>query len=214
MAGRLKALGSSKYQNDGDPKTSGPGFALTLHENTLDQPSLWKKPRTIFVNSMSDLFHIDVPLEFITKVFDTIRDTPQHQYQILTKRSKQLATLASQLNWPDNLWMGVSIETANYKYRIDHLKAVPAKIKFLSCEPLIGPLGAINLNGIDWVIVGGESGRSARPMEYVWVTEIRDQCLEANTPFFFKQWGGIRAKTGGRQLDGRVWDEIPTSITA
>lgn len=209
MAARLKAIGSQKYQNDGNPKTSGPGFALTLHENTLDMPKRWKKPRTIFVNSMSDLFHPEVPPDFITKVFAVIRGTPQHQYQILTKRSRRLAALALELDWPDNLWMGVSIETGHYRYRIDHLLQTAAKIKFLSCEPLLGSLGTLTLDGIDWVIVGGESGNGARPMAANWVTEIRDQCTKTGTPFFFKQWGGSFAKAGGRQLDGRVWDEMP-----
>lgn len=213
LAKRLKAMGVAKYQNDGDTRTSGPGFKLTLHDEVLDQPRRWKHPRTVFVNSMSDLFHPEVPVEFIRKVFDVIAGTPQHQYQILTKRSKRLAAVAPLLEWPDNVWMGVSVENSRYRFRIDHLRQVPAAVRFLSCEPLLGPLHDINLNKIDWVIAGGESGPIARQMLLPWVSDIRDQCRAADVQFFFKQWGGRTPKAGGRKLDGRTWDEMPLKIS-
>jgi protein gp37 len=204
-------MGQEKYQRDGDPRTSGPGFALTLHPQTLEIPRRWKAPRTVFVNSMSDLFHPKVPLTYIRDVFDVMRDTPQHTYQVLTKRSKRLLQLADQLSWPSNVWMGVSVENDTYQFRVDHLRGVPAVVRFLSLEPLLGPLDDLDLAGIDWVIVGGESGQSARPVDRSWVSSIRDQCLEADVPFFFKQWGGRTPKAGGRELDGRTWDELPSS---
>jgi protein gp37 len=209
LAKRLKAMGVTKYQQDGDPRTSGPGFGITLHPDALGQPRRWRSPRLIFVNSMSDLFHPDVPLEFIQQVLEVIADTPQHTYQMLTKRSKRLAQIARHLDWPENLWMGVSVESAAYRFRIDHLRQVPAAVRFLSCEPLIAPLGDVNLEGIGWVIAGGESGSNARTMLLPWVTELRDQCRAAGIPFFFKQWGGRTPKAGGRELDGRTWDELP-----
>jgi protein gp37 len=209
LAKRLKAMRVAKYQNDGDERTSGPGFGLTLHEDTLEQPKRWRQPRTVFVNSMSDLFHQEVPLEFIHRVFEVMNDTPQHTYQVLTKRSKRLAVVASELPWPTNVWMGVSVESAKYRFRIAHLQQVPAAVRFLSCEPLVGSLTELKLDGIHWVIAGGESGASARPMLLPWVTEIRDQCRSAGVPFFFKQWGGRTPKAGGRELDGRTWDEMP-----
>ena len=209
LAKRLKAMGSDKYQEDGDPRTSGPGFKLTLHPEVLDLPRSWRQPRVVFVDSMSDLFHPDVPLEFIQQVFDVMVDTPQHTYQVLTKRSQRLKKVASQLDWPTNVWMGVSVENGKYRFRIDHLRAVPASVRFLSLEPLLGPLPALDLAGIDWVIVGGESGPRARPVEQGWVEEIRDQCAIARVPFFFKQWGGRTPKAGGRELDDRTWDEMP-----
>lgn len=210
MAGRLKAMGQAKYQNDGDPRTSGPGFALTLHPDTLDLPRRWTRPRMIFVNSMSDLFHRDVPLDFIRQVFVTMRETPQHTYQVLTKRSKRLAQLAEQIDWPANVWMGVSVENQAYGFRVDHLRTVPAAVRFLSLEPLLGPV-VVDLHGIDWVIAGGESGTRARPVDETWVTAVRDACVSSGTPFFFKQWGGRSPKSGGRLLDGHTWDEYPTS---
>ncbi len=210
MAARLKAMGQAKYQNDGDHRTSGPGFALTLHPDTLDLPRRWTRPRMIFVNSMSDLFHPDVPLDYIRRVFDVMRDTPQHTYQALTKRSKRLAALAGQLDWPPNVWMGVSIENQAYAFRADHLRAVPASVRFLSLEPLLGPV-EVDLDGIAWVIAGGESGPGARPVEEAWLTAIRDACVESGTPFFFKQWGGRTPKSRGRVLDGHTWDEYPDS---
>lgn len=208
LAKRLKAMGAAKYQQDGNPATSGPGFGVTLHRQALDQPRSWKTPRVVFVNSMSDLFHAKVPLEFIQDIFDVIRETPQHTYQALTKRSLRMARLADQLDWPPNLWMGVSVEDASVTNRIEHLRRVPAAVRFLSCEPLIGPVGALDLDGIDWVIAGGESGANHRPMDEEWVTDIRDQCVAAGVAFFFKQWGGRTPKANGRVLAGRTWDEM------
>jgi len=189
MARRLKAMGSAKYQADGDPRTSGPGFGLALHYDALNLPYTWRTPQTVFVNSMSDLFHARVPLGFVRDVFAVMADTPQHTYQVLTKRSPRLPKVAGKLDWPPNLWMGVSVENAAQLKRIGHLRAVPAAIRFLSLEPLIGPLGTLDLDGIGWVIAGGESGRKARPMHPAWVRSIRDQCSTAGVPFFFKQWG-------------------------
>jgi protein gp37 len=209
LARRLKAIGQSKYQDDGDPRTSGPGFKLTLHQSTLDIPRRWSSDRVIFVNSMSDLFHEKVPLEYILKVFEVMAETPQHTYQVLTKRSKRLATLGGQIEWPRNVWMGVSIESARYAFRARHLREVDAAVRFLSLEPLLGPLPNLNLEGIGWVIAGGESGPGARPMDPAWPRSIRDGCVEAGVPFFFKQWGGRTPKAGGRELDGRLWDELP-----
>lgn len=209
LAKRLKAMGAAKYQQDGNPATSGPGFGVTLHRQALDQPRSWKTARVVFVNSMSDLFHAKVPLEFIQDIFDVIRETPQHTYQALTKRSLRMARLADQLDWPPNLWMGVSVEDASVTNRIEHLRRVPAAVRFLSCEPLIGPVGALDLDGIDWVIAGGESGANHRPMDEEWVTDIRDQCVAAGVAFFFKQWGGRTPKANGRVLAGRTWDEMP-----
>lgn len=209
LAKRLKAMGSSKYQLDGDPRTSGPGFGLTIHEPALAQPYKWTGRRTVFVNSMSDLFHARIPLAFVQRVFDVIAETPQHTYQVLTKRSSRLPKIASKLVWPENLWLGVSVEDSNHLYRVDDLRAVPAAVRFLSCEPLLGPLPSLNLDGIHWVITGGESGPNARPMDAEWVREIRDNCAERAVPFFHKQWGGRTPKAGGRELDGRLWDEMP-----
>jgi protein gp37 len=179
MTKRLHAMGQPNYIN---------GFKLTLHEHVLGLPLSWKKPQMIFVNSMSDLFHKDVPLEFILKVFDVMRTTPWHTFQVLTKRSERLVELSGLINWPANVWMGVSVETQKCMYRIEHLSSAHASVKFLSLEPLLGPLPNLKLNGIDWVIVGGESGPGARPIEEDWVLDIRDQCLDAKIPFFFKQW--------------------------
>lgn len=210
LAKRLKAMGSPKYQNDGSPKTSGPGFALTLHPDALLIPYGWNQPRRVFVNSMSDLFHDDVPLSFIREVFAVMADTPQHEYQVLTKRSRRLAKVADELDWPPNVWMGVSIEDDRYVFRANHLRDVPAAVRFLSVEPLIGPVPTLTLDGIDWVIVGGESGPEARPIDASWIEDVRDMCLETETAFFFKQWGGRTPKAGGRLLGGRTWDEMPT----
>jgi protein gp37 len=185
------------------------GFDLTLHEDLISLPLRWKKPKRIFVNSMSDLFHDDVPLEFISKVFNTMCLATWHTFQILTKRSARLRELSEYLRWSDNIWQGVSIENEKVLYRLDDLKAVHSKIKFLSLEPLIGPLGLLDLSGIDWVIVGGESGPGARPMEEKWVLQILDQCLEQKVPFFFKQWGGVQKFRNGRILQGKTWDEYP-----
>jgi protein gp37 len=210
LSKRLKAMGNPKYQNDGDPQTSGPGFGVTLHEEALQLPKRWAAPRLIFVNSMSDLFHPAVPEDYISRVFDVMNETPRHTYQVLTKRSKRLTEMSGKLCWPSSVWMGVSVENATYKFRIDHLRKVPAATRFLSIEPLIGPVGELDLGEIHWVIVGGESGVGARQVRYEWIVEIRDQCLDAGVPFFFKQWGGRTPKAGGRQLDGERWDEMPS----
>jgi len=214
LAKRLKAMGQPKYQNDGDPRTSGPGFKLTCHDDALDIPKGWKAPKTIFVNSMSDLFHPDVPDAFIRKVLAVMADTPQHTYQVLTKRSKRLASLGPRLDWPANTWMGVSVESDRYTLRVPHLLASGAKVKFLSCEPLLGPLPSLELQGLDWVIAGGESGPGARPVDAEWVRGIRDLCTAADVAFFFKQWGGATPKAGGRLLDGETWDQMPDTNVA
>ena len=190
LSKRLKAMRSPKYQKDGDPATSGPGFGLAEHPGALDDPRRWRAPRRVFVNSMSDLFHPEVSPGFIRDVFDVIADTPQHTYQVLTKRSKRLAALSGELSWPPNLWMGVSVETARYAFRVDHLRTVPAAVRFVSAEPLLGPLTDLNLAGIGWLIAGGESGPGARPMHETWALELRDLCADARVAFFFKQWGG------------------------
>lgn len=209
LSKRLKAMGNPKYQVDGDPRTSGPGFGIATHPETLALPYSWRQPRLVFVNSMSDLFHARVPLEFVQDVFTVMRETPQHTYQILTKRAHRLARVAENLEWPSNVWMGVSVESARHYDRIRDLSTVPSAVRFLSCEPLLGPLHGIPLAGIDWVIAGGESGFNARPMDPEWVKDLRDSCVAKRTPFFFKQWGGTRPKSGGRDLDGRTWDEMP-----
>jgi protein gp37 len=208
LAKRLQAMGQAKYQNDGDPRTSGPGFRLTLHPDVVNAPRSWSGSRTVFVNSMSDLFHEDVPLSFIRDVFNVMVETPQHQFQILTKRSKRLRQLAAELPWPANEWPGVSVENQRYSFRVDHLRDVPSAIRFVSAEPLIGPL-QLDLSGVDWLIVGGESGAGARPTDPAWVRVLRDDSLAASVAFFFKQWGGRTPKAGGRNLDGRTWDEMP-----
>ncbi|WP_042886324.1 DUF5131 family protein [Cupriavidus necator] len=200
MAKRLHAMGSARYEN---------GFAPTLHHDLIDTPRRWKKPRVVFVNSMSDLFQEDVPLDFIQAVFKTMVECPQHTFQVLTKRADRLAQVADQLPWPANVWMGVSVEDDRVVHRIKDLASTPAQVKFLSCEPLIGPLEKLPLAGIDWVIVGGESGKGARPMEEAWVQSIRRQCRAARVAFFFKQWGGVRKDRTGRELNGRTYDEMP-----
>jgi protein gp37 len=200
MALRLRAMGQRRYKN---------GFSVTLHPDLIDQPDKWSTARTIFVNSMSDLFHDDVPLSFIKRVFNTICRNPHHTFQVLTKRSERLSSLAEDLPWPHNLWMGVSIEDSECLYRVKHLIKVPAAVRFLSCEPLIGSIESIPLSGIHWVIVGGESGPHARIMRKSWVDAIRKQCTSGGIPFFFKQWGGVRKNKTGRTLNGRTYDEMP-----
>jgi protein gp37 len=211
LAARLKAMGSPKYQQDGDPRTSGPGFGVTLHPDELVAPRRWRRPRRVFVNSMSDLFHPRVPVEFIAEVFAMMAETPQHTYQVLTKRPKRARSVLRDLNSPPlrNVWVGVSVEDEERTDRVAVLRETLAAVRFLSCEPLLGPLSSLDLAGIDWVIVGGESGAEARPMREAWVTEIRDNCLDTGIPFFFKQWGGRTPKAGGRRLAGRTWDEMP-----
>ena len=205
LAERLQAMGQPNYKD---------GFKLTLQPKMLELPLLWKRPQIIFVNSMSDLFHKDVPLEYIQRVFDVMRRAHWHHFQVLTKRAERLAALNQHIVWPENVWMGVSVENADYVARIDNLRATGARVKFLSIEPLLGPLKRLVLKNIDWVIVGGESGPRARPMDPVWVTDIRDQCARAGVAFFFKQWGGTNKKKAGRLLDGRTWDAMPTPPAA
>jgi protein gp37 len=201
MAKRLQAMGQHNYQN---------GFEVTIHPNLFGLPLLWKTPRLIFVNSMSDLFHEDVPEEIILSLFKVMRKAHWHTFQVLTKRAERLEQISKLIDWPENVWMGVSIESSEYKYRIDHLRNTGAKVKFLSLEPLLGPIPSINLSCIDWVIVGGESGPKSRPIQEDWAFDIRDQCLKAlNVAFFFKQWGGINKKKSGRLLDNRTWDDMP-----
>ena len=205
MTRRLMAMGIDKYKD---------GFAVRTHEDSLMTPFEWKKPKVVFVNSMSDLFHPDVPVEFIKKVFHVMNNTPQHTYQVLTKRADRLFEIHEQLNWTNNIWMGVSVEDERVTHRIDFLRQTNAAVKFLSCEPLIGPLMNLNLSGIDWVIVGGESGRKARPMEEWWVWDIKQQCQEQEVLFFFKQWGGTNKKKAGRELAGSTYNEMPARETA
>jgi protein gp37 len=209
MARRLKAMGMPQYQNDGNPRTSGPGFGVTMHPEALDVPRTWTGHRMVFVNSMSDLFHAKVTATFIHDLIEVIRETPQHTYQVLTKRAARARKLSANIDWPDNLWLGVSVEDMKVAHRVDDLRQIPAKVRFLSCEPLLGPLSELNLEGIDWVIAGGESGMGARPMEVAWARAIRDNCATHQVPFFFKQWGGRSPKAKGRELDGRYWDEMP-----
>ncbi len=200
MAKRLRAMGQQRYRN---------GFKVTLQPQALSEPYHWKHPRLVFVNSMSDLFHEKIPSHYIKKVFKVMNDCPQHQFQILTKRSNRLKELSFNLTWTKNIWIGVSVENQNYTFRIDALRTVPAAIRFLSIEPLIAPISELDLTGIDWVIVGGESGPGARPMHEEWVKLIRNECLKQGVAFFFKQWGGVRKKQTGRILEGREWNELP-----
>ncbi|MCP9464419.1 MAG: phage Gp37/Gp68 family protein [Nitrospira sp.] len=200
MAERLQAMGQPNYVN---------GFHLTLQPHMLELPLKWKKSQTIFVNSMSDLFHEQVPLDYIQTVFDVMGRAHWHRFQVLTKRAERLAAVSPSLEWTPNIWMGVSLERDEYRHRIDHLRRTGAAIKFLSLEPLLGPLTDLDLTGIDWVIVGGESGPHARPMDPAWVLDIRDQCRRADVPFFFKQWGGPNKKRAGRLLENKVWSEMP-----
>ena len=200
LAGRLQAMGQPNYAN---------GFDLTLQPHMLDLPLKWKRPRMIFVNSMSDLFHIDVPLDYIREVFRVMERAHWHSFQVLTKRADRLEMLSPQLPWAPNIWMGVSVESEMYRNRIDHLRRVPARVRFLSLEPLLGPLHSLDLRSIDWVIAGGESGPGARRLEPAWALDLRDQCLRANVAFFFKQWGGVHKKRTGRLLEGRLWNDLP-----
>lgn len=205
MANRLRAMGQPNYRN---------GFRLTLQPQMLELPLSWLKPQVVFVNSMSDLFHRDVPADFILRVFDVMRRASWHRFQVLTKRSGRLREIDKALEWPENVWMGVSVESEAHRSRIDDLRETRAAIKFLSLEPLLSPLPRLNLDRIDWVIVGGESGPGARPMDPAWVLDLRDQCLNSDVPFFFKQWGGFNKKATGRVLDGKVWDQMPILRTA
>jgi protein gp37 len=200
MARRLQAMGQKNYAN---------GFDLTLQDQAVELPLRWKKPQTIFVNSMSDLFHEDVPVDFIKRVFDCMKRANWHRFQVLTKRSGRLARVGGELEWAPNIWMGVSIELDKYCSRASDLRLTGAHMKFLSLEPLLGPLPSLDLSGIDWVIVGGESGPGARPMDQTWVRDSKDRCAHAKVPFFFKQWGGVVKSRTGRSFDGRTWDEMP-----
>jgi len=204
MANRLQAMGQERYKK---------GFCVTLHDDLVEQPLKWRKPRVIFVNSMSDLFHEKIPLEFIKRIFATMEQCPQHIFQVLTKRSQRLRTLSAILPWPKNVWMGVSVEDTSTLDRIHDLHQVSAAVRFLSCEPLLGPLDNLPLDDIHWVIVGGESGPGARPMSPKWVEAILQQCQEYNIPFFFKQWGGVRKKQSGRMLRGKIYNELPKSAS-
>jgi protein gp37 len=203
MARRLQAMGQLNYTA---------GFNVKTHKKVLALPLRWKKSRRVFVNSMSDLFHEEVPVNFILDVFRIMRITPQHTFQILTKRSENLRKLDQIISWPDNVWMGVTVESVDYLFRIEDLRNTAAKVKFISFEPLLGRISKVDLRGIDWAIVGGESGPKARPMSPCWVEEIRDLCLKFEIPFFFKQWGGYNKKKNGRILNGLTWDEMPTPV--
>jgi protein gp37 len=203
MAKRLQAMGQRNYRD---------GFSVRTHEHMLELPRKWSKPRMVFVNSMGDLFHEEVPIEFICCVFEVMESTPHHTYQLLTKRADRLAAVAPLVRWPQNVWMGVTVEDNPRLARIEQLRDVPASIRFLSLEPLLGPLPDLNLEGIDWVIAGGESGPGARPMESDWVLEIRNLCIESEVPFFFKQWGGVRKKAAGRELESRTWNQMPPAL--
>jgi protein gp37 len=205
MAHRLQRIGQEKYKN---------GFKVTLHEDLISLPLRWKKPRHVFVNSMSDIFHKDVPLEFILRIFETMQKAHWHVFQLLTKRSNRLSALAGKLPWPENVWMGVTVESARQLFRISDLQTVPAAVRFLSMEPLLGPVPNLPTGGIGWVIVGGESGPNARPMEKQWVIEIRNQCIKKGIPFFFKQWGGFDRKKSGRILEDKYWEELPDACPA
>lgn len=215
LARRLKAMGNPRYQNDGP---DGPGFGLTLHSDKLDEPKLWRNPRRVFVNSMSDLFHSEVPVGFIESVFRTMAACPRHQFQILTKRPNRMQRVVSAFS-PDlcelpNVWLGVSIENDDYTWRANSLRSTPASVRFLSLEPLLGPLPSLSLVGIDWVIVGGESGPGFRPIDADWVRPIRDHCRALGVAFFFKQWGGHTPRAGGRDLDGERFDDLPRQLIA
>jgi protein gp37 len=246
LASRLKRMGQPRYQRDGDPRTSGPGFGLTLHYDALNAPLKWRKPRMVFVNSMSDLFHKSVPVEFLHEVWETMEATPQHTYQILTKRPKRMANILGADVWPwpeplPNVWLGTSIENRDYAWRADHLARTPAAVRFISAEPLLGPLIPDSITvadegttygwhddydgaglrfyrdgkfAFDWLIVGGESGNGHRPIDPEWVRDLRDVCMHEGVAFFFKQWGGLRPKSNGRELDGRTWDEMPAVVAA
>lgn len=205
MARRLQAMGQPNYAN---------GFSLALHEAALALPLRWKKPQTIFVNSMSDLFHQDIPLTFIRRVFEVMKEAHWHRFQVLTKRSERLTEVAGTLPWPDNVWLGITVENAAYRSRLEAVRRVPAAVRFLSLEPLLGPLPHLDLAGISWVIVGGESGPGSRPLHKEWVLDIRNQCLAAGVPFFFKQWGGFNKKKNGSVLDGQSWKQMPALAQA
>jgi protein gp37 len=200
MAKRLQAMGQPNYRD---------GFAVRTHDQMLEAPFSWAKPRMVFVNSMGDLFHDEVPVDFIKRVFEVMERTPRHTYQLLTKRADRMAEVAPLLPWADNVWMGVTVEDNTRMSRVERLREIPSAVKFLSVEPLLEPLHDLSLDGIDWVIVGGESGPGARRMQHEWVCSIRDACVDRSVPFFFKQWGGARKKATGRMLEDRTWNQVP-----
>lgn len=214
LSQRLKGFGQEKYQTDGDPRTSGPGFGVAWHPRSLEQPMRWKRPRVVFVSSMGDLFHAKVPVSFVQDVFDVMESTPQHTYWVLTKRPARARKLAEKLDWPENLWLGVSVEDERVLHRLEDLRRAPAPVKMLMCEPLLGPLDGLDLDGIGWVTAAGEAGRGSRPVDPRWVRSLRDQAVAAGVPFYFKQWSGVKSRTLGRELDGREWNELPLALTA
>lgn len=214
LAQRLKAYGQDKYQTDGDPRTSGPGFGIAWHPGSLEQPLRWKKPRVVFTSSMGDLFHARVPLPFLQDVFQTMSRTPQHTYWILTKRPERALRLAERTPWPANAWLGVSVEDKRVLHRLETLRRTPAPVRMLFCEPLLGPLADLDLAGVDWVSVAGEAGRGHRPMDPAWARSLRDQATRADIPFYYKQDSGARSRTLGRELDGREWNELPRQLAA
>ncbi len=214
LSRRLHDFGVARYQTDGNPVTSGRGFGLALHPDVVDKPRHWRKPRMVFVTSVSDLFHAKVPRPFLKDVFDVMAETPQHIYQVLTKRPSRALKLSDEITWPDNVWLGTSVESQDVMHRLRDLQAIPAALRFVFFEPLIGPITDLGLDGIDWVSVGGEAAPRPRPMDPAWVRDIRDQAVRDSVPFFFKQWGGRSSKSGGRELDGRTWDELPLGLRA
>lgn len=213
LSRRLKAFGQDKYQTDGDPRTSGPGFGIAWHPQALGQPARWKRPRVVFVSSMGDLFHAKVPRAFLQEVFAVMAATPQHTFWLLTKRPERARRLAETIDWPGNVWLGVSVEERKVLHRLADLQATPAPVRMLFCEPLLGPLEHLDLDGVDWVTVAGEAGRGARPMDPQWARSLRDQAAAARIPFYFKQWSGPNSRSLGRELDGREWNELPLALT-
>ncbi|GAB3996276.1 DUF5131 family protein [Nocardioides marmoraquaticus] len=214
LSRRLKAYGQAKYQTDGDPRTSGPGFGIAWHQGTLAQPLRWRKPRVVFVSSMGDLFHPRVPASFIADVLDVVARTPQHAYWVLTKRPARARRIAESHAWPDNLWLGASVESERYLHRLTDLQRSAAPVKMLFCEPLLGPLDGLDLTDISWVTVAGEAGRGHRPMDPQWARSLRDQALAADIPFYFKQWSGTRTRDQGRELDGVEWNGLPRELAS
>lgn len=214
LSRRLKAFGQENYQTDGDSRTSGPGFGIAWHPRSLDQPARWKRPRVVFVSSMGDLFHAKVPTPFLHDVFRVMAQSPQHTFWLLTKRPERARRLAATLDWPDNVWLGVSVEERRVLHRLDELRRTSAPVKMLFCEPLLGPLDDLDLDGVGWVTVAGEAGRGSRPLDPDWARGLRDQAVAAGVPFYFKQWSGPNSRSLGRELDGREWNELPTALTA
>lgn len=212
LSRRLKAFGQEKYQTDGDPRTSGPGFGIAWHPGSLQQPTKWKRPRVVFVSSMGDLFHAKVPAAFLQDVFTVMAAAPHHTFWLLTKRPERARRLAETIEWPANVWLGVSVEDERVLHRLESLRATPAPVKMLFCEPLLGPVDNLDLDGIGWVTVAGEAGRGARPLDPQWARSLRDQAADAGVPFYFKQWSGPNSRSLGRELDGREWNELPVEL--